>query len=342
MQKNFNVIIYMKIVVLDGYTTNPGDVSWDELKKIGETVIYERTSPEDVVERAKDAEIILTNKVCITETLIKQFKKLKYIGVLATGYNVVDLEAARKRGILVTNIPAYSTESVAQMVFAHLFNVTNNVNHYASENRKGRWNKSKDFCYWDDELTEINKKTIGIVGLGNIGRRVAEIAHAFGMTVIAETSKSQDDLPIYIYKVTREQLFAKSDVITLHCPLNRNTEKMINKTSLSKMKRKAILINTGRGKLVDDDELAEALDKSTIKAYCADVLTDEPPVDNPLLRSPNAYITPHIAWATREARERLIRTATENIRCFVDGHPQNVVNGKLTSLTPHSLPHMGE
>ena len=328
MQRYFNVIIYMKIVVLDGYTTNPRDVSWDKLKKIGETVVYERTSPEDVVERAKDAEIILTNKVCITETLMKQLERLKYIGVLATGYNVVDLEAATKRGILVTNIPAYSTESVAQMVFAHLLNVTNSVDHYAAENRKGRWNKSKDFCYWDDELTEINKKTIGIVGLGNIGRRVAEIAHAFGMTVIAETSKTQDDLPIYIYKVTQEELFTKSDVITLHCPLNKDTEKMINKTSLSKMKSSAILINTGRGKLVDDDELAEALDKKTIKAYCADVLTDEPPVDNPLLRCPNAYITPHIAWATREARERLIRTATENIRCFVDGHPQNVVNGK--------------
>lgn len=316
----------MKIVILDGYTANPGDLSWQELESFGELTVYDRTRPEETVARAADAEIVLTNKVIIGRKEIIQLPHLKYIGVLATGYNVVDLQAANERGVIVTNVPAYSTESVAQMVFAHLLTVTNRTEHYALQNREGRWIQNPDFCYWDTSLTELAGKTIGIIGLGNIGRRVAQIALAFGMQVMALTSKPAEALPEGIRKVSLDELLSDSDVLSLHCPLTDDTHHLINNKTLSQMKSTAILINTGRGPLVDDQAVADALEKGAIAAYCADVLTEEPPKsDNPLLKQPNTFITPHIAWATKEARSRLIQVAIGNVRSFLNGKPQNVV-----------------
>ena len=267
----------MKIVILDGYTAQPDDLSWEALEEIGELTVYDRTSPKETVERAKDADIVLTNKVCLRRPEIEQLPKLKYIGVLATGYNVVDIEAASEHGIVVTNVPAYSTESVAQMVFAHLLTITNRVEHYTMKNRDGAWTACPDFCYWDTPLTELTGKTFGIVGLGNIGQRVAAIAQAFGMRVVAYTSKAADQLP--------------------------------------------------SGPLVCDQDVADALKANRLRAYCADVLTEEPPkADNPLLSCENAFVTPHIAWATTEARARLIDVAIGNIKKFMGGQPMNVVS----------------
>ena len=315
------------IVILDGYTANPGDLSWGELKELGALTVYERTQPEETVARAKEAEIVLTNKVLLRRQEIEQLPNLKYIGVLATGYNVVDLEAARERGIIVTNVPAYSTESVAQMVFAHLLTVTNRTEHYAIQNREGKWTASPDFSYWDTTLTELAGKTFGIVGLGNIGKRVAAIAQAFGMKVIAYTSKAASQLPEYIEKKTMDELLRESDVLSLHCPLTADTKQLINRETLQKMKSSAILINTGRGPLINDQDVAEALNNNRLRAYCTDVLTEEPAKsDNPLLRCEHAYITPHIAWATCEARTRLIEIATENVKAFIEGKAQNVVS----------------
>jgi glycerate dehydrogenase len=317
----------MKIVILDGYSAQPGDLSWLGLENLGTLDVYERTTPEQTVERAKDAEIVLTNKVVINKEVIAQLPLLKYVGVLATGYNVVDIEAASERGIIVTNVPAYSTESVAQMVFAHLLTVTNRTEHYALQNRNGRWSSSPDFCYWDTELTELAGKSFGIVGLGNIGMRVAQIALAFGMKVIALTSKSAESLPVGIAKVDLPTLLSSSDVLSLHCPLTEETRHFINADTIRQMKSTAIVINTGRGPLVDDQAVADALSSGRLYAFCADVLTTEPPnITNPLLKQSNAFITPHIAWATKEARVRLLHVAEENVRCFVEGKPQNVVS----------------
>jgi glycerate dehydrogenase len=316
----------MNIVILDGYTANPGDLSWQGLEEIGEVTVYDRTKADETVARAADADIVLTNKVIISREIITQLPRLKYIGVLATGYNVVDIEAAHERGITVTNVPAYSTESVAQMVFAHLLTVTNRTEHYAIENRNGRWTKNPDFCYWDFPHMELAGKTFGIVGLGNIGRRVAEIATAFGMHVKALTSKSADALPANIEKATLESILSTSDVLSLHCPLTDKTRHLINRETLQQMKPTAILINTGRGPLVDDQAVADALSGGRLAAFCADVLTEEPPkADNPLLKQPNAYMTPHIAWASKEARVRLVQVATDNVRAFINGRPQNMV-----------------
>ena len=318
----------MKIVVLDGYGLNPGDLSWDDLKTLGDVTIYDRTSAEDVLERSKDADILLTNKVVIDATLIAQLPNLKYIGVLATGYNVVDIEAAKTHSVVVTNIPAYSTDSVVQMTFAHLFNMTNHIAHYADENRKGRWSNNSDFCYWDTPLPEIAGKTMGIVGLGHIGMKVARLAHDFGMDVFAYTSKNATDLPEGVHKTTLEGLFGVSDVLTLHCPLTPQTREMINAESLSQMKHGALLINTGRGPLVNEYHVAEALKSGQLGGYGADVMCSEPPIaDNPLFKAPNAFITPHIAWATFEARTRLMNIAVDNIKSFIAGSPTNVVNG---------------
>ena len=315
----------MKIVILDGYSANPGDLSWKPLEDIGELTVYDRTKPEETIHRAKDAEIVLTNKVLIKRPEIEQLPKLKYIGVLATGYNVVDVEAAHEHGIIVTNVPAYSTESVAQMVFAHLLTVTNRTEHYAIQNRAGKWTANPDFCYWDTPLTELAGKTFGIVGLGNIGQRVAAIANAFAMNVIAYTSKSAEELPRFIGKRTLRELLAESDVLSLHCPLAPDTKHLINRQTLGLMKPSAILINTGRGPLVNDDDVAEALRGNRLRAFCADVLTEEPPKANPLLKCENAFITPHIAWASDEARTRLIAVAINNVKAFIEGTPQNVV-----------------
>lgn len=318
----------MKIVILDSYTANPGDLSWEPLERIGELTVYERTNPEDTIVRAKDAEIILTNKVCLMKQEIEQLPKLKYIGVLATGYNVVDLDAAIEHGIIVTNVPAYSSESVAQMVFSHLLTVTNHTEHYALQNRKGKWTASPDFSYCDTLLTELAGKTFGIVGLGNIGQRVAAIANAFGMSVVAYTSKAADKLPPYIGKRSLDELLAESDVLSLHCPLTADTKHLINRQTLLKMKPSAILINTGRGPLIDDNDVADALNGNRLRAFCADVLTEEPPkADNPLLGCENAYITPHIAWASCEARVRLLDVAIGNVKAFAEGKPKNVVSG---------------
>ena len=317
----------MKIVILDGYTANPGDLSWGSLKELGEVTVYERTRREEIAGRAADADIVLTNKVVMDREMMALLPRLKYIGVLATGYNVVDIEAARERDIIVTNVPAYSTESVAQTVFAHLLTVTNRTEHYAEQNRQGRWAENRDFCYWDTELTELAGKTMGIVGLGHIGRRVAEIALAFGMQVKAMTSKKAEELPAGIQKAELQSLLATSDVVSLHCPLTEGTRHLIHRETLRLMKPSAILINTGRGPLVDDEALAEALNEGRLRAYCADVVTEEPPkADHPLLHAPNAFITPHIAWATVEARKRLLQTAIGNVEAFVNGHPVNVVS----------------
>lgn len=315
----------MKIVVLDGYTLNPGDLSWQGLEALGECRVYERTLPEEVVGRASGAEIVLTNKVKLTEPIMAELPDLRYIGVLATGYNVVDLEAATRRGIVVTNIPAYSTDSVAQMVFAHLLAIANGVEHYTLKNRAGAWASCQDFSYFDQPLFELAGKTIGIVGLGHIGMAVARVALAFGMRVIALTSKV--NLPEGIQAVDKERLFRESDVLTLHCPLTPATANFVNRDTLAWMKPSAILINTGRGPLVDEAALADALNAGRLRAAGVDVLSEEPPkADNPLLSARGCYITPHIAWATFEARERLMRIAEANVAGFLAGRVINQVN----------------
>ena len=317
----------MKIVELDGYAANPGDLSWDALRELGDLVIYDRTPQEQVVERAKDADMILINKVAITADILKQLPKLKYIGELATGYNNIDIEAARQQGVVVCNIPAYSTDSVAQMVFAHILNVTNQVDYYARANREGRWSKNPDFCYWDQPMHELAGMTLGIVGLGNIGRKVADIALNFGMDVFAYTSKDSSSLPAGIQKTTMEGLFGVSDIMSLHCPLTATTTELINARTLEKMKPGAILVNTGRGGLINEADVAAALHEGRLGAYCGDVLLSEPPAaDNPLFAEPHAYITPHVAWATVEARQRLLNICVKNVKAFLDGTPQNVVN----------------
>ncbi len=317
----------MKIVVLDGYGLNPGDLSWDSLKALGDVVVYERTAPEDIEERAKDAEVILTNKVVVSAEIIDNLPNLKYIGVLATGYNVVDVAAARAHNIVVTNIPAYSTDSVVQMTFAHILNITNHVAHYARENREGRWSDNEDFCYWDTPLPELSCLTLGIVGLGNIGKKVARIARMFGMEVYAATSKSSASLPEGIQKTTFKGLLGVCDILSLHCPLNEDTREMVNKDTIAMMKRGAIIINTGRGPLVNEYDVAEALKSGQLAAYGADVMCQEPPSrENPLLKAPNAFLTPHIAWATLDARKRLMKICVDNVKAFIDGNPKNVVS----------------
>ena len=317
----------MKIVVLDGQGVNPGDISWNRIEELGELTVYPRTAPEEVLQHVGDAEIALTNKTVFDANIIEQLKNTKYIGVLATGYNVVDTKAAREHGIVVTNIPAYSTDSVAQMVFAHLLNVSNHVDHYAEETRNGVWSRCPDFCYWNKPLFELAGKTLGIVGLGNIGMKVAQIAQAFGMNVLAYTSKTPDQLPEGIRKTTLDGLFGASDVVSLHCPLTDTTRELMNSASIEKMRDGAILINTGRGPLVNEVDVADALASGKLGAYCADVLSCEPPSpSNPLVGAPHAFITPHVAWATLEARLRLMDIAVNNIKSFLEGSPTNVVN----------------
>ena len=317
----------MKIVVLDGYAANPGDLSWEGMKVLGECTIYDRTAPEEVLERAAGAEAILTNKVIINADHMAALPELKYIGVLATGYNVVDTAAAKERGIIVTNIPAYSTASVAQMVFAHILNISQQVQRHSEEVHKGRWTNSKDFCFWDTPLMELREKKIGLVGLGNTGYTTARVAIGFGMQVYALTSKSHFQLPPEIKKMDLDQLFSECDIISLHCPLTPETREMVNARRLGMMKPTAILINTGRGPLINERDLADALNNGKIYAAGVDVLSTEPPcADNPLLTAKNCYITPHIAWASTAARERLMQIMLENIKAYQDGKPVNVVN----------------
>lgn len=319
----------MKIAVLDAYTANPGDLSWAELQGLGKVTIYDRTAPEDVVQRASDAEAVLVNKVKLTREVLDRLPRLRYVGVLATGYNVVDMAAARERGIVVTNVPAYSTMSVAQMVFAHLLNICNNVAHYSEDVKAGQWAVSEDFCFYNTPLLELAGKTMCIVGLGNIGMAVAKMAQAFGMKVLALSSKTAEELQKSGIRkaLSYEELFAGADVLSLHCPLDEGTYHFVNAERLGRMKPSAILINTGRGPLVDEQALADALNSGRLYAAGIDVLTEEPPANgSPLLGARNCHITPHIAWASAEARERLLAVATENIKAFVEGRPQNVVS----------------
>ncbi len=318
----------MKIVELDGYAANPGDLSWDGLRELGELTVYDRTAPEDVLERAKGAQVILTNKVVITEELMDKLPDLRYIGVLATGYNVVDIPAARKHGIIVTNIPAYSTMSVAQMVIAHLLNITNQVALHSDAVKQGEWQRNKDFSFSLTPLIELDGKTLGIVGLGNTGTATARIAQSLGMRILAYSSKSADALKeMGIEKAdSYEQLFREADVLSLHCPLTEETHHLVNAERLKLMKPTAILINTGRGPLVDEAALADALNEGRIMAAGVDVLQEEPPRNgSPLINARNCYITPHIAWATKAARERLLNIAVANVKAFMEGRPQNAV-----------------
>ena len=310
----------MKIVVLDGYGLNPGDLSWSAWETLGELKVYDRTSPSELLERSEGAEVLITNKTLITANDMALLPVLKYIGVLATGYNVVDIDEAKARGIVVTNIPAYSTASVAQMVFAHILNITQRVGYYADENVRGRWTNNPDFCYWDTNLVELDGKKMGIVGYGNIGTATARIALAFGMEVLAYTSKDQKDLPQGVKKATLDELFAESDVISLHCPLTPDTKELVNANRLKAMKPNAILVNTGRGPLINEQDLADALNEGRIAGAGLDVLSVEPSVaGNPLLSAKNCFITPHIAWAAKEARTRLMDIAINNLRSYQEG-----------------------
>ena len=316
----------MKIVVLDGYTLNPGDLSWDELKTLGECTIFDRTSPDQILERSASAEMLLTYKVELTSELINLLPDLKYIGVLATGYNVVDIAAAKERGIIVTNIPAYSTPSVGQMVFAHILNIAQQVQYHSEEVHKGRWTNSPDFCFWDTTLIELLGKKIGLIGLGQTGYNTARIALGFGMKVWAHTSKSRLQLPPEIKKLEIEQIFKECDIVSLHCPLTDQNREFVNAELLSSMKPTAILINTGRGGLINEQDLADALNSGRLYAAGLDVLSSEPPhADNPLLTAKNCYITPHIAWATLAARQRLMGIMLENIKAYQSGKPVNNV-----------------
>lgn len=315
----------MKIVVLDGFCLNPGDLDWSVFEQFGELTVYDRTPADLTVKRSKDADVLLTNKTVLNAENMSQMPNLKYVGVLATGYNVVDLQYAASRGIVVTNIPAYSTASVAQMVFAHILNLTNSVEHHSQLVRNGAWSRSIDFCFWDRPQIELAGKTIGLVGLGNTGMATARIALAFGMKVIAVTSKT--NLSDGIKSVSYSELWQQSDIVSLHCPLSDNTRHLINSATLAQMKPTAILINTGRGPLIDEQALADALNNGQIAAAAVDVLSTEPPAaDNPLLTARNCQITPHIAWATFEARQRLMSIAAGNLKAFVEGGAVNVVN----------------
>ena len=324
----------MKIVILDGYAENPGDLSWEGFEKLGELTVYDRTPREDVEEilrRIRDAEIICTNKTLIGREVIERAPKLRYIGVLATGYNVVDVDAAAERGIPVTNIPSYGTAAVAQHVMALLLEICNRTGHHSQAVHEGRWQRSEDFCFWDYPLMELAGKTMGIIGYGHIGKAAARLAGAFGMKVIAcrrpghsVLENVQDD---GVSMVTIEELFERADVISVHCPLFPETEGLICRENISKMKDGVIIINTASGPIVQEKDLAEALNSGKVYAAGVDVVSTEPiRDDNPLLTARNCFITPHIAWASRESRQRLMDTAVDNLRAFLAGEPVNVVN----------------
>jgi glycerate dehydrogenase len=316
----------MRIVVLDGYTLNPGDLSWEPLQQLGESRVYDRTPPEEVVSRAAGAEIILTNKTIVSREAIEQLPQLRYIGVLATGYNIVDVGAARERNILVTNVPGYATESVAQLVFAHLLNLAEAVSRHTRLVTEGGWAAAKDFCFWEAPLVEIAGLTMGIVGFGQIGRATARLAEAFGMHVLASRSNSTRPEKETVRRVPLDDLFRLSDVVSLHCPLTPTTEGLVSDYRLSLMKPTAFLINTSRGPLVDEAALARALNEGRIAGAGLDVLSSEPPPpDHPLFHARNCHITPHIGWATTQARSRLLAGVLSNLRAYLTGAPENCV-----------------
>jgi glycerate dehydrogenase len=321
----------IQIVVLDGFTLNPGDLSWQTLESLGTCRIHDRTPTGQVVERAIDAEIVLTNKTVLTREQIQACPRLRYIGVLATGYNIVDIDAARERRVPVTNVPTYGTRSVAQMTMALLLELTQRVGHHAQTVRDGRWSRNPDFCYWDYPLIELDGLTLGIVGYGRIGQAVAEIATTFGMRVVAAVSgrrKDRSDVKVPVMEI--DDLFRVSDVVSLHCPLTPETRELVNERRLAVMKPSAFLLNTSRGPLVNESALAAALNEGRLAGAGLDVLTVEPPdAKNPLFTAKNCLITPHIAWASRAARGRLMDTAMANVKAFLDGNLQNVVNGVL-------------
>ena len=314
----------MKITILDGHALNPGDVSWDVFKQFGDLTIYDRTSDSQIIERIGDSEIVFLNKVNITEAIFSACPNLKYIGVLATGYNVIDTEAAKRHNVIVTNIPAYSTDAVAQHVFAFILHFTNQVSLHNDSVKDGGWVKSPDFCYWISPLMELKGKTLGIFGYGSIGSKVAEIAKAFGLNIICCSRTQKPDIP---EMVTFEELLKKSDFISLHAPLTDKTKNIINKESLSLMKPSAYLINTARGGFIVEQDLANALNNNKIAGYAADVVLSEPmSADSPLLTAKNCIITPHIAWAPLETRQRLLKIAEENLKAWLSGKPINVVS----------------
>lgn len=317
----------MKIVVLDGYTLNPGDLSWEELEKLGSVKIYDRSNAEEAKQRSEGAQILLTNKTIIPRDLIKELPQLKYIGVLATGYNVVDIEAAREQRVTVTNVPAYGTPFVVQHTFAMILELCNRVGLHDETVKNGEWQRSKDFCYWKSPLIELSGKTLGIIGLGKIGAAVADVALSFGMKVVAVQRHRERDKKSGVSFLSLEELCSESDFISLHCPLTGENKGFIAGSFLRKMKSTAFLINTSRGALINEQDLATALNEGQIAGAAVDVLsTEPPPEDNPLLGAKNIIITPHIAWASKEARQRLLSIAIDNIRQFKEGNPQNVVS----------------
>lgn len=320
--------IPMKIVILDGFALNPGDLDWSPLSRFGEVTVYERTgSEEEAIQRIGNAQIVLTNKVPITAAIMDACPSVKLICEQATGYNNIDIAAAAKRGITVCNVPSYSTDSVAQLTFALLLEICHNVGLHNQQVHKGAWCDSPDFCFWSSPLTELSGKTLGIVGLGSIGQAVARIGKAFGMRILAFSRTQRPECADLAEYVSLDQLLAQSDVVSLHCPLFPETAGMINETSIGKMKDGAILLNTSRGGLVNEAALAGALRSGKLRAAAVDVVSSEPMTrDNPLLTAPNCYITPHIAWAPLEARIRLMNTLEENIRAWLNGAPQNMVN----------------
>jgi len=317
----------MRIVVLDGYTLNPGDLSWAPLEALGDCAVHDYTARHETLRRAQGAQIILTNKTVLDRPILEQLPQLKYVGVLATGYNVVDVAACGERKIIVTNVPRYGTSSVAQMVFALLLELAQHVGHHAQTVRDGRWSAGRDFCYWDFPLVELEGLTMGIVGLGRIGTAVGRLARAFGMKVLAHDALPQEPQE-GVRLVSLEELLASSDVVTLHCPLTEQTRELIDARRLAMMKPAAFLINTSRGPVIQERDLAEALNAGRLGGAGLDVLAVEPPpADNPLLRARNCLIAPHIAWATRSARKRLLDIAVANVKAFLEGRPLNVVGG---------------
>ena len=318
----------MKIVVLDGYTENPGDLSWKGFEELGQLTVYNRTAKDDIIGRIKDAEIVITNKAPIDRETLEACPKIRYIGVLATGYNVVDVEAAAEKGIPVTNIPTYGTAAVGQFAIALLLEICHHIGYHSEAVHRGRWENNKDWCFWDYPLIELAGKTIGIIGFGRIGQTTGRIARSLGMNVIVNDAYQNPELEKEgFHYVELSELLKLSDVIALHCPLLPSTEGMINKETISQMKDGVIIINNSRGPLIVEQDLAEALVNRKVYAAGLDVVSTEPiRGDNPLLTAPNCIITPHISWASRESRGRLMDIAVENLKAFLDGTPINVVN----------------
>lgn len=317
----------MKIVMLDAYTTNPGDLSWDNFSVLGDLEVYDRTPSDKVIERAKDADIIITNKTPVTREIIDCLPNLKFIALMSTGYNIVDYVYLKEKGIPVSNIPSYSTDAVAQLVMSFILELSMNVGLHSESVKSGEWSECADFCYWKTPLTELSGKTLGIFGLGKIGRAVAERAKAFGMDIVAYVPRIHGDEPDYIKLLPLKEMLNVSDIVSMHCPLTPETEGIVNEDFIAEMKDGAYFINTSRGTVVNENALADALNSGKLGGAGLDVLSTEPPMkDNPLLSAKNCFVTPHIAWASFETRKRLVGILYDNIRAFIDGKPQNVIN----------------